>query len=149
MTYIRRIIEDNRFTTGDVSRVEAKLFFEGDERRAHLERFAVLLLLSTIIATYGVIGDSTATVIGAMLIAPLMRPIMATAAAVVMGDMKRAGQSFLIVAAGVTGVILLAWLLTEITITRALSFETNTQITSRVSPRLIDLYDLIFVVIFF
>jgi uncharacterized hydrophobic protein (TIGR00271 family) len=140
MSIFRTIIDDNRFTPEDVPRFEAKLFFEGAKRRVSLERFTVLLILSTIIATYGVIGDSTATVIGAMIIAPLMRPIMATTAGLVMGDMKRAGGSFLIVVAGVAGVILLAWLLTEVTITRAISFETNAQITARVSPRLIDLY---------
>ena len=104
-----------------------------------LERFAVLLFLSTFIGTYGVIGDSTATVIGAMIIAPLMRPIMATTAALVMGDVNRAGISFLIAILGIAGVIGVSWLLTEITVTRVISFETNTQITGRVSPRMIDL----------
>ena len=140
MSILRNIIDDKRFTPEDVPRFEAKLFFEGGKRRANLERFTVLLLLSTIIATYGVIGDSTATVIGAMIIAPLMRPIMATAAGLVMGDMKRAGRSLLVVIAGVAGVIVVAWLLTELTIMRAISFETNSQITGRISPRLIDLY---------
>jgi hypothetical protein len=68
----------------DLPQFEAKLFFEGAKRRVNLERFAVLLFLSTVIATYGVLGDSTATVIGAMIIAPLMTPIMATAAGLVM-----------------------------------------------------------------
>ena len=140
MSILGNIIDDNKFTLDDVPRFEAKLFFEGAKRRVNLERFAVLLLLSTVIATYGVIGDSTATVIGAMIIAPLMRPIMATTAGLVMGDMKRAGPSFLVVVAGVAGVIGLAWLFSEITITRAISFETNSQITGRISPRLIDLY---------
>ena len=140
MSFLRSIIDDNKFTPEDVPRFEAKLFFEGAKRQVNLERFTILLLLSTIIATYGVIGDSTATVIGAMIIAPLMRPIMATAAGLVMGDMKRAGRSFLVVVAGVAGVIGLTWLLTEITIMRAISFETNSQITGRISPRLIDLY---------
>lgn len=140
MSFLRSVIDDNKFTPEDVSRFEAKLFFEGAKRRVNLERFTVLLILSTIIATYGVIGDSTATVIGAMIIAPLMRPIMATAAGLVTGDMKRAGLSFLVVVAGVAGVIGLTWLLTEITIMRAISFETNSQITGRISPRLIDLY---------
>ena len=85
------------------------------------------------------IGDSTATVIGAMIIAPLMRPIMATTAALVMGDVNRAGISFLIAILGIAGVIGVSWLLTEITVTRVISFETNTQITGRVSPRMIDL----------
>lgn len=140
MSFLRSIIDDNKFTPEDIPGFEAKLFFEGVKRRVNLERFTVLLFLSTIIATYGVIGDSTATVIGAMIIAPLMRPIMATTSGLVMGDMKRAGLSFLVVVAGVAGVIGLAWLLTEISIARALSFETNSQIVSRISPRLIDLY---------
>ena len=140
MTLLKNFIDDNKFTPQDLPAFEAKLFFEGIKRRVDLERFTVLLVLSTIIATYGVIGDSTATVIGAMLIAPLMRPIMATAAALVMGDFKRAVHSLLVVVAGVAGVIGLSWLLTEVTVTRVISFETNIQLTSRVSPRLIDLY---------
>lgn len=120
-------------------RLKPNFFFEGFNRRVDLERFAVLLFLSTFIGTYGVIGDSTATVIGAMIIAPLMRPIMATTAALVMGDVNRAGISFLIAILGIAGVIGVSWLLTEITVTRVISFETNTQITGRVSPRMIDL----------
>jgi uncharacterized hydrophobic protein (TIGR00271 family) len=100
----------------------------------------VLLFLSTIIATYGVIGDSVATVIGAMIIAPLMRPIMATAAGLVMGEVRRAGNSFLVVLASVFGVVALAWLLTEINFATVISFDTNSQISGRISPRLIDLF---------
>ena len=140
MGIIRNIIDDNKFTPEEVPAFEAKLFFEGVKRRVDLERFVVLLFLSTIIATYGVIGDSVATVIGAMIIAPLMRPIMATAAALVMGDMKRAGSSFLMVLASVAGVIGLALLLTELSIMTVISIESNSQFSSRISPRLIDLY---------
>ena len=92
------IVEDNRFTAEDVAPFEAKLFFEGDKRRINLERFAVLLFLATLIATYGVLAGSTA-IIGAMIIAPLMIPIMGTAAGLVTGDMRRAGRSFLKVVA--------------------------------------------------
>jgi len=140
MQIITKIIGDNKFTPEDVPPFEAKLFFEGAKRRINLERFTALLFLSTIIATYGVIGDSVATVIGAMIIAPLMRPIMATAAALVTGEMKRAASSFLVVVAGVIGVIGLAWLLTEINAATIISVETNSQISGRISPRLIDLY---------
>jgi uncharacterized hydrophobic protein (TIGR00271 family) len=140
MGIIRNIIDDNKFMPEDVPAFEAKLFFEGVKRRGDLERFVVLLFLSTVIATYGVIGDSVATVIGAMIIAPLMRPIMATAAALVMGDMKRAGSSFLMVLASVAGVIGIAWLLTELSIVTIISIESNSQFSSRISPSMIDLY---------
>ncbi|MES0361657.1 MAG: DUF389 domain-containing protein [Anaerolineales bacterium] len=140
MGIIRNIIDDNKFSPADIPAFEAKLFYEGAKRRVGLERFAVLMFLSTFIATYGVIGDSTATVIGAMIIAPLMRPIMAATAGLVMGNLKRASFSFLIILAGVVGVIGLSWLITEITVTRVISFELNTQLIGRISPRLLDLY---------
>lgn len=140
MGFMRNVADDNKFTPEDLPKFEAKLFFEGAKRRVDLEQFVVLLFLSTVIATYGVIGDSTATVIGAMIIAPLMKPIMGTAAGLVMGDMKRAGSSFLMVVLGVTGVIFVSWFLTFLNITAVIDFNTNSQITGRVSPRLIDLY---------
>jgi uncharacterized membrane protein len=65
---------------------------------------------------------------------------MATAAGLVMGDMKRAGLSFLVVVAGVASVIGVAWLLTEMTVIAVISFESNSQVTGRVSPKLLDLY---------
>jgi hypothetical protein len=46
-------------------------------------------VLSTTIATAGVIGDSTATVIGAMIIAPLATPIQGVAAAIAYGEHGR------------------------------------------------------------
>lgn len=139
MGILRNIVDDNKFTPKDIPSFEEKLFFEGDKRRVNLERFAVLLFLSTVIATYGVLGDSTATVIGAMIIAPLMVPIMATAAGLVMGDMKRAGQSILVVIGGVAGTIATAWFIGTVLNTTVISFTTNTQIVSRVSPSLTDL----------
>jgi uncharacterized hydrophobic protein (TIGR00271 family) len=138
MGLLSNIIEDNKFTPEDIPKFEAKLFFEGAKRRIDLERFAVLLILSTIIAAFGVLGDSTATVIGAMIIAPLMTPIMATAAGLVMGDMERAGQSFLVVVGGVAGTIAVAWFIGTFHI-GVISFTANSQITARVSPSLIDL----------
>ena len=140
MGIVRTFIENNKFKPENLSAFEARLFFEGAKRRVDLEHFTVLLFLSTIIASLGVIGDSVAIVIGAMIIAPLMRPIMATAAALIMGDLKRAGSSFLIVVASVTGVIAVAWLLTELSVVTVISIESNVQFYSRISPRLIDLY---------
>ena len=134
------MIDDNRFTPEDLPAFRAKLYFEGAQRRVNLERYVVLLFLSTVIATIGVVGNSVAIVIGAMIIAPLMRPIMATAAGLVMGDMKRAGSSFLIVLASVAGVLGTAWLLTELSVVTVISVENNDQFSSRTSPRLIDLY---------
>ena len=134
-------IRENRFTPEEIPQFERKLFFEGVRRRPYLERFGTLMFLSTVIATMGVIAGSSATVIGAMIIAPLMTPIMASVAALLQGRTDRALRSTLIVLAGVLGVISLSWLLgiAVLSLGRYLSFDTNLQITARTSPRLVDL----------
>ena len=138
MSIWSEIFHENQFQPQDVEPFVNKLFYMGPRRRSYLERFFTLLLLATVIATAGVLADSTATVIGAMIIAPLMTPIMATAAALIMGNMRRAVYSLLLVAAGVTAVILLSGLM-GILYTGVISFTQNAQILGRVSPRLIDL----------
>jgi uncharacterized hydrophobic protein (TIGR00271 family) len=115
---------------------EAKVFMEGAKVRQRLTNFFVLLLLSTVIATYGVLSDSTATVIGAMIVAPLMGPIMATTAAVVMGSFQRSLRSLALVIVGVVSVILFSVLLTLLVPTVSISFTNNGEITSRISPGL-------------
>jgi len=55
MDMLSSIFRDNRFRPEDVAKFEAKLFYEGDRRRPYLERFFVLLILATIIATAGII----------------------------------------------------------------------------------------------
>jgi uncharacterized hydrophobic protein (TIGR00271 family) len=50
--------------------------------------FYILVILSTIIAAYGLIANSTAVVIGAMIVAPLMTPIIGIALSLVSGDSR-------------------------------------------------------------
>ena len=56
---------------------EAKLFISGPKTARRLTNFFVLLLLATVIATYGVISDSTATVPRPITGAPL-KPSLST-----------------------------------------------------------------------
>ena len=72
----------------DVDRMESKLFITaGDDRSRKWSAFWVLLALAAIIASAGVVADSTATVIGAMIVAPLScTPILGTALALVLAD---------------------------------------------------------------
>jgi uncharacterized hydrophobic protein (TIGR00271 family) len=129
----------NRFDPEYLPSFESKLFFEGENKNRQMQNFIVLLALATVIATYGVVTDSTASVIGAMIIAPLMTPIMAAAAAVTMGSTIRLRQALRLVTFGILGVIVLAMLLTFFIPDSMISFPTNSQITSRVSPGLLDL----------
>ena len=88
-----------------------QLFFEGAARSRFVWQFYTLLVLSTMIATVGLMLDSTAVVIGAMLLSPLMTPILAIAAAIVMGWPVRAGRNMLRVAIATLFVFAIAYLL--------------------------------------
>jgi uncharacterized hydrophobic protein (TIGR00271 family) len=128
------------FDPGYLEQFEDKLFIDSGQVRRRLVNFFVLLLLATVIATYGVLSGSTATVIGAMIVAPLMGPIMATAAAVVMGYAWRAGYSLALVAIGVLSVIILSALLSLIVPGVMISFTENGEIVSRIRPGLFALF---------
>lgn len=136
---LRKLYKENMFTRDTISPFVNKFYYDGDRRRQYLVRFAVLLLLSTVIATYGVISDSVATVIGAMIIAPLMTPIMAIATALVMGRLDRAFFSAITVSIGVVGSVIIAKIITDVHI-GFVDVETNSQIMSRVTPNITDLY---------
>jgi uncharacterized hydrophobic protein (TIGR00271 family) len=115
---------------------EDKLFIEGAQTARRLTNFFALILFATVIATYGVLSDSTATVIGAMIVAPLMGPIMATTAAVVMGSASRTLRAFALTVAGIITVIVFSYLLSWVTPDVTISFITNGEIASRVNPGL-------------
>jgi uncharacterized hydrophobic protein (TIGR00271 family) len=115
---------------------EDKLFIEGPQTARRLTNFFALLLFATVIATYGVLSNSTATVIGAMIVAPLMGPMMATTSAVVMGSLPRALRAFALTVAGIVSVILFSYLLTFVVPDVTISFTSNGEITSRINPGL-------------
>jgi uncharacterized hydrophobic protein (TIGR00271 family) len=122
----------------DVARMRDSLFFEGAEERRKLSRFWVLLTLAAIIASAGIMADSTATVIGAMIVAPLMTPILGIVLAITLGDRRNLLWSLLLVVTGAIAVIAIGWLfghLTSVDIVAA----TNSQVAGRVNPRLVDL----------
>ena len=81
-------------------------FFEGERRIPYLQQFFVLMVLSATIAGFGLANDSAAVVIGAMLVAPLMTPILGTAASVVQGWERRMFESLAIVLGGAAVAIL-------------------------------------------
>jgi uncharacterized hydrophobic protein (TIGR00271 family) len=100
--------------------------------------FLIMLVLSAIIAISGVLADSTATVIGAMIIAPLGTPILGIALGIVTGHLSLVLRSIGWVAAGLVIVVLLGWAFTFV-IADPASLESNSQILGRTSPRLLDL----------
>jgi uncharacterized hydrophobic protein (TIGR00271 family) len=130
----------NKFDMAYLPVLQKKLCFEGECAGNEFLNYGVLLTLATIISTYGVIAGSTATVIGAMIIAPMMTPIMASTLAIVLGDTKRAGRSLMIVTISTVYVILLAVLLTCSISSLAIDFQENHEIISRTAPDMFALY---------
>lgn len=122
----------------DVRRMRNQLFFEGDDLSARLSRFWLLLVLAAVIASAGVVGDSTATVIGAMIVAPLMVPILGTVVAVVLADRTNVVRCLALVVAGAAAVVVIGYVL-GLFIDGPVVAATNAQVASRVSPDLVDL----------
>lgn len=122
----------------DVNRMREKLFCEGPDIRRRLSRFWLLLVLSAIIAAAGVAGDSTATVIGAMIVAPLMVPILGTVLGIVLPDRDNLVRCVLLLLAGAGAVIAIGFLF-GLAIPEPVTASTNSQVAQRVAPRLVDL----------
>ncbi len=122
----------------DLERMQRELLFDGPERGRKLSRFWALLLLAAVIASAGIISDSTATVIGAMIVAPLMTPILGTVLSVVIGDLGNLGRSLLLVAGGAAAVVLVGFVLGEL-IPYPVDAATTSQVAGRIHPHLIDL----------
>jgi uncharacterized hydrophobic protein (TIGR00271 family) len=122
----------------DLTYMRDAVFFEGPEVRRRLSRFWMLMILSAIIAGAGIVADSTATVIGAMIVAPLMVPIQGTMLAAVLGDRRNLTRSVGLVIAGALAAIGIGWLLGAVVV-GPVDAQNNAQVASRVDPRLIDL----------
>ncbi len=100
--------------------------------------FWIMLVLSAVIAISGVIGDSTATVIGAMIVAPLSLPILGVALGVVTGRSALIGRSVVLVGAGVVVVVVLGFLFAQL-LPNPVHVLSNAQVVGRTSPKLVDL----------
>jgi uncharacterized hydrophobic protein (TIGR00271 family) len=125
-------------TADDLTRMRDNLFFEGPDVQKRLSKFWILLALSAVIASAGVVGDSTATVIGAMIVAPLMTPIMGTVLAIAVGERNNLVRSALMVLGGALVAVALGYVFGLLVPTDIVA-ETSSQVAGRVNPRLVDL----------
>lgn len=97
--------------------------------------FFVMMGLSAVIATYGLLQGSTAVIIGAMLVAPLFTPILALSLAIVQGDIRLLR---LAIEAALKGIVLAVGLAVALSAFSPLRVVTN-EIAVRTSPNLFDL----------
>lgn len=103
--------------------------------------YLLLIMLSCVIATFGLILGSAAVIIGAMLIAPLMSPILRCALALVRGDLGRFAQAFATLLVGIVFAVGLSTLFGLLVSTGGFNFleELPSKVLGRTRPSLFDL----------
>ena len=105
--------------------------------------FFLLVLLSSVIATQGLLIDSPAVIIGAMLVAPLMSPIIGVGLSSVVGEGRMLRESAIVLYAGAMIAIALAYLMTQLnTLLPFFSLDATrlpTEVLARTQPSPIDL----------
>ena len=126
------------WTAEERSRVMDELVFEDDRRGPFIARFLRLTVASAAIAAFGLLTDSAAVVIGAMLVAPLMVPILGTAAAIVHGNLRRLSESLALLLGGTVAAICVGWLVAKVG-AGGVTDDLTVQLLQRTSPGLLDL----------
>jgi uncharacterized hydrophobic protein (TIGR00271 family) len=133
----RRYEQRIPMTTDDRTRIIQALYPEGAKFRPFARRFTVLMAVAVAIAVFGLVSDSTAVVIGAMLVAPLLTPILGLGAAVIMGWPRRVLRYSAIVAVASAGSIALAYGMGTL---MGLEFKTLPgELLARTAPNMLDL----------
>ncbi|TDE98811.1 TIGR00341 family protein [Occultella glacieicola] len=118
--------------------VADKLDLDSGDTRAKRSAFWVMLVLAGVIAVSGVVTDSTATVIGAMIIAPLSTPILGIGLGIVTGERSAILRSVAYVLGGVALVVVLGLLVTLV-LPATTGVADNSQVTGRTAPGVGDL----------
>ena len=114
---------------------EQRLYRELVKDASWNTNYVVLTLSSCIIATFGLISNSTAVIIGAMLIAPLMLPLRGLAFGALEGEVNLFRKSLLAIAGATLIAVCLSCIIGLITGIP----EFGSEVQARIRPNLVDL----------
>ena len=114
----------------------ASLFKNLREESKVSQNFMVLLILATMIATFGLFINSSSVIIGAMLLAPLMQPIVSLSMGVLRQDTSLEINGAKTIAIGVFAVLATAAIIALFTPIERLTSE----MAGRLSPTILDLF---------
>jgi uncharacterized hydrophobic protein (TIGR00271 family) len=129
--WLRQLPKRNKVDAEQLEHLRAELLEESILDLPYL----ALVVSSCLIATLGLLANSTAVIIGAMIVAPLMLPIRGLAFGAIEGDAVLFRRGLLSVIVGTLLAILLAWLLGSV-----VGISTfGSEISARSQPTLIDL----------
>lgn len=98
--------------------------------------YYLMLLMAGLIALLGLLTNSVAVVIGAMLISPLMGPIISSGLALTIGDLPLAKRAFRLIAISVALTIVVSAFVTFLSPLK----EPTPEILARVRPNIYDLF---------
>ncbi len=100
--------------------------------------FFLLAVLSVLMAVFGLLLDSVAVIIGSMLIAPLLSPILGVSLGVVMADTRLISRSLLTIGKAIAWTVPAAAIATLLFASQAeLGPELNAEIIARTEPSII------------
>ena len=114
----------------------ASLFTNLREESKLSQNFMVLLVFATMIATFGLFINSSSVIIGAMLLAPLMQPIVSLSMGVLRQDEQLEFNGAKTIAIGVVAVLATAATIALFTPIERLTSE----MAGRLSPTILDLF---------
>jgi uncharacterized hydrophobic protein (TIGR00271 family) len=114
----------------------ATLFANLREESRTSSTFMILLILATMIATFGLFINSSSVIIGAMLLAPLMQPIVSLSMGVLRQDNTLLLNGAKTIFIGVLAVLLTAAMIALFTPIERLT----TEMSGRLSPTILDLF---------
>jgi len=134
-----KIREREAWTDEERQQTLDELFPNDETLIPYLKRFATLIILSTMIASFGLIANSAAVVIGAMLVAPLMTPMLALAASLMYAQMRRFLGSLTVIILGTLGAIVTGWLVAKVAGGTLTVSSLSPELLARTAPSLLDL----------
>ena len=114
----------------------SSLFGRLREESQFSENFIVLLILSSIIATFGLFINSSSVIIGAMLLAPLIQPIVGLSMGVLRQDEELELDGSKTILIGVLSVLLISALIASMVPIKQITYEME----ARLSPTILDLF---------
>jgi len=118
----------------DIEEVKETFIALKDNSQAS-QSFIVLMILSTLLATVGLFANSAPVIIGAMILAPLMAPIVSLSMGILRQNTELLFTSIKTLGIGISLAIMCGMLITTIT---PLSIA-NSEISARLSPSILDL----------
>jgi uncharacterized hydrophobic protein (TIGR00271 family) len=97
--------------------------------------YLVLIVVSAVLATFGLMLNSNAVIIGAMLVAPLMSPLIAFAVGMTLGKLDLVWRATIVLVQGIAAALLIAFLIGWLSPTTIVTSE----MAARGNPSLLDM----------